>query len=232
MTAVVASDVDRSDDPTVVEYAIREVMKGKSPAVAAKTTAKKLSGGQNMMIGPGVTIIDEAKLETAIWDRFAAIAKNGMSKYGMSIEDAAGSAIQHFYGFNNVEANEKKYLKSVLAALARNGISGATEAAVTTKLTTKNKFDIARTLRTAANALTQNAVSAKTVAVAEAYKKTRDIAAEASGKLQDLMDLLATAAHAKEATAYDKERFKILRQQVEKADELVFNIGTGILDVE
>jgi hypothetical protein len=68
--------------------------------------------------------------------------------------------------------------------------------------------------------------------VKDVYKKVRNVAADASGRLQDLADELAMAGHAKDATAADKERLRALRGQVERADELVFNIGTGILDVE
>jgi len=68
-----AEDVvhDRSDHPTVVEYAIRYLFKGKHPAAAAKATVKKLSGFRNLFLGSGITVIDPEKLEDAILDRLA-----------------------------------------------------------------------------------------------------------------------------------------------------------------
>jgi hypothetical protein len=63
--------VDRSTNPTVVEYAVQDLFKGKSLAVAAKRTVEKLSNSENMFLGPGVTVIDAAQLEAALWDRLA-----------------------------------------------------------------------------------------------------------------------------------------------------------------
>ena len=57
------------------------MFKGQSPKVAARNTAKKLSGGQNMFLGPGVTTIDAAKLEAALWDRMAEHAAKGVPKF-------------------------------------------------------------------------------------------------------------------------------------------------------
>ena len=63
-------EVDRSADETVMEYAKQFLLKKKvkTIAAAARSTAKKLSGGENMMLGPGVTIIDAKKLEAALSD--------------------------------------------------------------------------------------------------------------------------------------------------------------------
>lgn len=88
-----ASIEDRSTDHTVVEYAMREVFKGKTPRLAARATAKKLAGGENMFIGQGTIAIDEAKLEAAIWDRFLDKVKSGRAR-GWTNEEAADSALQ------------------------------------------------------------------------------------------------------------------------------------------
>jgi hypothetical protein len=60
--------VDRSTDETVMEYAKQFLLKKKvkTIAAAARSTAKRLSGGENMMLGPGVTIIDAKKLEATL----------------------------------------------------------------------------------------------------------------------------------------------------------------------
>lgn len=67
----IAQTKDHSRNETVVEYTAQEMIKrGVSPAVAAKRTAKKLSGNKNMFIDPThPTLIDPKKLEGAIWDR-------------------------------------------------------------------------------------------------------------------------------------------------------------------
>jgi hypothetical protein len=94
--ATEAEEVDRSTDETVVEYAIHEVFKNKTPKQAAAATAKKLSGGWNMMLGPGITIVDPKKLESAIWDRFLEKTKVGTTR-GWDDATAADSALQVFY---------------------------------------------------------------------------------------------------------------------------------------
>lgn len=106
-----AEKVDRSTDDNVVQYAVITLMKGKSPASAAKSTAKKLSGGQNMFLGPGISIIDPDKLEKAIYEylmdfSFYAGQKPG-GRYGMlnkhpapytrvEVENFTSSTLQHF----------------------------------------------------------------------------------------------------------------------------------------
>lgn len=82
-----APPVDRSNHPNVVQYAVITLMKGKTPASAAKSTAKKLSGGDNMFLGPGISLIDAATLENAIYEymvqhSLTAGQKPG-GKYGM-----------------------------------------------------------------------------------------------------------------------------------------------------
>ena len=82
--------VDKSNHPTVVEYAVRDLFKGKSPAAAARFTAKKLSGSENLFLGSGVVDIDPKVLEDNLWERMAASAvsaiphlKPGMEHYAI-----------------------------------------------------------------------------------------------------------------------------------------------------
>ena len=72
---------DRSDSPTVVEYAVQDLFKGRTPKAAANATAKKLSGHENFFLGPGVTVIDPKKLEAALWDRMAEYASKSAVKF-------------------------------------------------------------------------------------------------------------------------------------------------------
>lgn len=79
--------VDRSNHPNVVQYAVITLMKGKTPASAAKSTAKKLSGVDNMFLGPGISLVDPVALENAIYEymvqhSLTAGQKPG-GKYGM-----------------------------------------------------------------------------------------------------------------------------------------------------
>jgi hypothetical protein len=88
---------DRSDHPTVVEYAVRTMMKGKSPASAAKDTVKKLSGSENIFFGPGVTTIDPKKLEDALWARLVACAIHSMKHIREGKEHfALDGTLSHF----------------------------------------------------------------------------------------------------------------------------------------
>lgn len=59
---------DKSKDPTVVEYAVRSLFKGKSVKSAANYTVKKLSGQDNLFLGDEV-YIDPKRLVDALWER-------------------------------------------------------------------------------------------------------------------------------------------------------------------
>ena len=65
--------MDYSNHPTIVEYAVRECHKHKSPKAAAAATKRKLAGSPNLIIGGGIEIveIDEQELENQIWFRMA-----------------------------------------------------------------------------------------------------------------------------------------------------------------
>lgn len=60
---------DKSDHPTVIEYGVQEMFKHKSPRAAARATAKKLSGSENLFLGSGVVTIDADRLEQNLWQR-------------------------------------------------------------------------------------------------------------------------------------------------------------------
>lgn len=66
--------MDFSSHPTIVEYAIRECFKHKSPKAAAAATKRKLAGSPNLLVGGGTEVveIDEQQLENQIWLRMAA----------------------------------------------------------------------------------------------------------------------------------------------------------------
>ena len=86
-----------SANPTTVEYAIQYVLKGKSPAVAAKLTKGKLHGQSNLFYGGRTVDIDQGELEAAIWDRIASFAIEGIPKMkpGMEHYTLGGTAF-HF----------------------------------------------------------------------------------------------------------------------------------------
>lgn len=72
---------DKTDHPSVVEYAAISLIKGKSPSAAAEYTAKKLAGRTNMFLGPGIVEIDAKRLEALLYDRMAESAIESMRKW-------------------------------------------------------------------------------------------------------------------------------------------------------
>jgi hypothetical protein len=95
-TAHSPEGTDRSTHPTVVEYAVQDLFKGKSLAAAANRAAKKFSGGENMFFGSGVTLIDPRALEAALWNRLAEHAAKSISKYPSNAEGWLNGTLQHF----------------------------------------------------------------------------------------------------------------------------------------
>jgi hypothetical protein len=89
---------DDSENQTVVEYAAQEMFKGKSPAIAAKITAEKLSGHENMFVRPGSPVaIDARRLEDALWSRLADFTIDAMGKLRVGKEHyALDGTAQHF----------------------------------------------------------------------------------------------------------------------------------------
>jgi hypothetical protein len=100
---------DRSTNPTVVEYAVQTMFKGKSPSVAAKDTAKKHHGTENRFFGPGKSEIDPKKLEDALWERLvdytiAAIPRIKEGKEHFALD----GTIDHFKQARGVRKELKK----------------------------------------------------------------------------------------------------------------------------
>ena len=88
---------DRSDNPTVVEYAVQSMFKGKSLKAAAKSTAQKFDGYENMFFGPGISRIDASKLEDALWGRLVDATLLSQSHFKPGMEHFALEAtLQHF----------------------------------------------------------------------------------------------------------------------------------------
>lgn len=94
--------VDQSEHPVVVEYAIRELFKGKSVESAAKHTVKKLSGFENFFLGSGIVKIDPKKLTDAIYQRLVDAVIEGIGRVKPGKED---------YALDGVVANFKQSTK-------------------------------------------------------------------------------------------------------------------------
>ena len=81
----------------LVEYAVRTMMKGNSPATAAKKTAAHFNGTTNMFLGPDVVDVDPAELEDALWGRMADFAIAAVAKIKPGKEHyALGGTINHY----------------------------------------------------------------------------------------------------------------------------------------
>ena len=89
---------DHSTHPTVVQYGVQHMLKGKSPWVAAKVTAQKLNGYTNLFISSDApTKIDPVLLEKALWDYLADGVIEQFQKIKPGKEDYALDAkIQQF----------------------------------------------------------------------------------------------------------------------------------------
>lgn len=110
---------DHSTHPVVVEYAVRSLFKGKSPAAAAKLTSKNLGGFTNYFVASGSETleIDPKTLENAVWNRIADLAISNLSLVRQGKEDfAVGMAADHF---RLKAADEAKLTKIVVAKLGR-----------------------------------------------------------------------------------------------------------------
>lgn len=120
--SAVVDGTDRSANSTIVEYAVQNLFKGQSPAKAAKTTAKKHSGSENMFFGAGVTLIDPAKLEDALWDRLVDFNLKGLASFKADKAHwTLDSTLQHF----RQAASQRPELKQrVIARLGRNPFEG------------------------------------------------------------------------------------------------------------
>jgi hypothetical protein len=115
---------DRSTHPTVVEYAVQDLFKGKSIAAAARATAKKLSGFENMFLGPGVTLVDAKELEAALWTRLVEYVVSRMKHIRIGYEHfALDGTLKHFHQ----KPTERAKLKAlVIKAVGRDPFVGET----------------------------------------------------------------------------------------------------------
>lgn len=116
---------DRSTYSTVVEYAVQYLFKNKTPKAAATATAKKLSGGSNMLLGvhpPDVVKIDARKLEEAVWDRIVDFALKGVASFKPDKAHwALDGAVQHF---RQKPARRPELKRRVIARLGRDPFEG------------------------------------------------------------------------------------------------------------
>lgn len=75
------ANTDRSTHPTAVQYAVQYLFKRKSVKAAVAETVKKLSGFENVFLGPGVSVLDPRKLEEAVWDNLADFVIKSMKSF-------------------------------------------------------------------------------------------------------------------------------------------------------
>jgi hypothetical protein len=110
---------DRSTHPTVVEYAVQTmIQKHYGPAAAAKDTAKRLSGHENMFLGSGITTVDPVLIEAALWDRVVDYTIRQIPKLREGKEHyALDFAVQQYSQKPSVRAKIKA---AVIAKLGRN----------------------------------------------------------------------------------------------------------------
>jgi hypothetical protein len=81
----------------IVEYAIREVMKGKKPSTAARITRDRHRNSHNVFLGGNVGELSTILIEDRIWSRLVQFAKSGMASMKPGMEHyAIGSTIHHF----------------------------------------------------------------------------------------------------------------------------------------
>jgi len=112
---------DHSEHPTAVEYAWHSVMRGKSPAAAAKFTEKKLSGSENLFFGGEIVRIDPVKLEAAIWKRLAERVIDGLPKVRPGKEEYVLDGV--LQGFQQSPALREKLRARVIDELGRDPFS-------------------------------------------------------------------------------------------------------------
>lgn len=117
--------IDRSTDSTVVEYAVQEMFKRKTPRTAARNTAKKLSGYENMFLGSGVSVIDAKKLEEALWERMVTFAMDRIQKVRPGMEHfAIGGTADHFRQGKAIEQELDRRVRERLAGHEPNPSAG------------------------------------------------------------------------------------------------------------
>lgn len=108
-------DVDHSANETVVEYAVLQLFKKMSVEKAAQTTAERLSGNRNILIGGNDVIrIDPKVLEEALWLRVVKHMMKGVQSVKAGREDAAfENTAYHF----NLNTRDQKILHLTLESI-------------------------------------------------------------------------------------------------------------------
>ena len=88
---------DRSTHPNVIEYAVHYLFQKKSPRAAAQATARKLSGTDNIFLGPGTTTVDPETLERALWEKLTDLVISRIPKNKKGFEHyALDGTVQQF----------------------------------------------------------------------------------------------------------------------------------------
>jgi len=107
-----------SSHPVIVEYAVRECFKHRTPARAAAITKEKLAGSTNLFVGGGSEIveIDETVLEAQIWLRMAARAVSSLSRMKPGSERFAVEATLQEFG-QKVTPKNITLLESIMVEL-------------------------------------------------------------------------------------------------------------------
>jgi hypothetical protein len=100
-----------------VEYAVREMMKNKSVSAAAKRTAEKFSGHENMFLAPHgeVVQIDVAELEEALWDRMTDFCIRGLSAMKPGFKHYALDATINYYNQARFKKERTELKERVIA---------------------------------------------------------------------------------------------------------------------
>ena len=115
IASIHGASTDRSDNETVVEYGVQDLFKGKSPKAAANFTAKKLSGTENLFLGPGISRINPIKLENNLWKRMAEFVIKGIPNVRTNYEHyVLDGAIQQYNQKPNVRAKLKKTVIEIM----------------------------------------------------------------------------------------------------------------------
>jgi len=114
--------MNASSHPVIVEYAVRECFKHKSPKAAAAATNRKLSGSENLFVGGGQEIveIDEQELENQIWLRMAARAVQFIANVKPGKERWAIEGVLQEFG-QKVSPKNVAQLEAAVVHLAQPG---------------------------------------------------------------------------------------------------------------
>jgi len=128
---------DQSRNETVVEYGVQEMLKRKSPRAAARQTARKLGGGDNLFLGENV-VIDAEVLEEELWGRIVKYAVKGATMFKEGTEHfALDGALQYF---KQKDSLRPKLKKRVIEAMGKNPFTHDDRERTSSKLS-KRKID-------------------------------------------------------------------------------------------